>query len=517
MENRTCKPLRTYAHRRSRAKAACRDDARSSSPLEPVPPGTENMSLLEMTRRMQKRSRQTTASADGGEDDGTSQQNKRTKRSPQVGPLDHKPSDCPPCFFVPEETMQYCTPRPVLPSEKPMQPSSTAKIFPAEPEFSPLPVVKSMLSHTSSRILKENKHRLASPFHSRPNSRPASPMHQSRKQVQGKAQRPPFHSKSRTLSTALDPWTLRQEQKPITDVNATMTTTMSTNSNEAFSTASSSRHKQASAAHIRTGSIPAMPTTRNPESMTWLVHSKQFEQTMHSAVEAEHPSFFLDAPIQISTPPRRRRATTDPVRMQGNDSDAELERDWKTGKDANMHDESRPSSPNAPIVGGSPQPRRRRRTINHPTTNGLFSTVLDFSASVREDKRSASVLGVRDEKLPDKFVDHAEAHGTSRLTAAFSGLNLESAFSPITPHKSAASGDTAPHASSTLPLEPSLPLSQHLTGDRSLTNEENFDRSRDELRNLFSGLELDGAHISGPQLLFRAYTYELRRLRDYMR
>ncbi|KAG2058747.1 hypothetical protein BDR06DRAFT_1018097 [Suillus hirtellus] len=171
----------TYAHKRGRANAAAK---LMSSPLEALPPDRDDITRSEMSRRMLKRSRGV-----AHEDDDTVRlKGHIVKRARQTVVSDAPGAEA--------DVDAFQTP---FPSAEYVHSSSVTRPLVPE-EFSPVPNVKSALSRTSSRKLKENNTSLslASPFH----SRPSSPHTGSTTKAKARSSRIPLHLKSRTLSGA---------------------------------------------------------------------------------------------------------------------------------------------------------------------------------------------------------------------------------------------------------------------------------------------------------------------------
>lgn len=171
----------TYAHKRGRARAAAK---LLSSPLEALPPDRDDITRSEMSRRMLKRSR---GVANEG-DDTVRLKGRLVKRARQAvesaAPEAEANVDA---FQTPFPSAEYV--------------HSSSVMHPLVPEeLSPVPIVKRILSRTSSRNLKENDTSLplASPFH----SRPSSPHAASATKPKARSSRVPLHLKSRTLSGA---------------------------------------------------------------------------------------------------------------------------------------------------------------------------------------------------------------------------------------------------------------------------------------------------------------------------
>jgi hypothetical protein len=190
-------PLKTYAHKRGRSRVL-----RTSSPVKAT--DHEGLSLVEMTRRMKKRARQSTHFGDEKGLSGSQKILKRPKnihnvvptppgsdsiRSSPVFPLDPLTS-----LNDGTNTLQYQTPFNMSPVSSPTAPDS----------MSPVPSSRRHLSGIGSRILKENKcvKRLASPFHSRSVSKACSRSGSRNTSPKKEVKKPPFYIKTRTRSEA---------------------------------------------------------------------------------------------------------------------------------------------------------------------------------------------------------------------------------------------------------------------------------------------------------------------------
>ncbi|OBZ73884.1 hypothetical protein A0H81_05932 [Grifola frondosa] len=391
--------------------------ASGSSPLQTLSSDAEDISLAEMSRRMTKRSRQTAVSASVSRLDEPISDGRDDPPQKKLRPSPDSESEVSAAptgnildiFPLRAKMMQYCTPQITLRSDSSMLPSSgalnKAKPSPAmSDQLSPLPVTKVMPYRTSSRNLKENdvrlgSRKLASPFHSRPASRSPSP------KATAKQKRPPLH---RTLSVALNQkhHDLNIDSNQAASLSAAQSVSMSRNI------------KMAAPGHNRTASIPTISSSLHQiSSEAWLVPPKALTRSptpTQADVDADvvpfqsegHSSFFLGAPRQVSTPPpRRRRATTGAWNVRPPPDASDSESDWSDVPQARSRwqydsdvDMSESSCPNSPSDGHKPQARRRRRTIVHLSSDSIFSSALDFSASVTDagyhsaDNLASSVL-----------------------------------------------------------------------------------------------------------------------------
>ncbi|KZT70766.1 hypothetical protein DAEQUDRAFT_165101 [Daedalea quercina L-15889] len=505
------KPLTTYS-RRSRARAASKADDQASSPLQPLPTDMEDVTMTEMARRMQKRSRQSSSIVESGQQiEEGSQKAKKAKNdtagiseavqpSPvpywisstlserMTGQLPIQPSQMP-------ETL-FCTPCPSFCSEKAMLPSSTAQsVCPEQGDFSPLPAARHMLSRTSSRHLKENCLRaLGSPFDSRPPSRITSPstaqMKEKRK-GKGKAQRSPPYAKSRTFSVPADPMTMDVGEQGLLVHGERKYETKYASATQVGQPRTSLN------SHHRTGSIPTVSSIQITHN--WLAHPAALSKASGLNASPTHSSFFLDVPNGASTPPRKRRATTG-MRIETQDYDitlSDMSMSSSTSSGAYTQAESHQSSPESDGVPRRPPLRMRRRTITDPSGGSLFSSVLDFSGSAAEEQRASVALDVQgadSHRRTTSDRSHREDHAP--LATAFSALNvgLASAFTPGVDTLQTTHGHVL-HRSASLPAlnvspQPSCApgmTSYDLPGDLG-----GLDSSDTQLRDLFTTLQLGG-------------------------
>lgn len=499
------RPLTTYT-RRSRARAASKANRQTSSPLEPLPAGTEDVTVTEMTRRMQKRSRQALSSVT--DDEGRAGEDlQKLKKAKSGVVLDSTVPDFPTAvnaagpFDVDQSStgppltqrlggsdMVFCTPRPPACSDYAMMPSSVPRsAYSEQGELSPLPAAHHMLSRTSSRHLKENRLlALGSPFSSRPGSRAASPsMIQKKGKGKGKTQRPLRHVKSRTLSVP-DTSRIVTAAQVLHPVPASDSTTEDVNAHQRPSASGF-------AAHHRTGSIPTVPSTQADD---WLAHSASLHRNITIGASPTHASFFFDVPDEASTPPRKRRATTGGMRIETQDYDLTLSDMWLDSvvpSSAYTQSASRPSSPESNAAPRRPPMRMRRRTITNPSGGGLFSSVLDFSGSAAEEQRASFALdvhGVDSHNRSFTHKPHQDDHAS--LATAFSGLNvgLASAFGQA-PDAMQPTPGHALHRSTSLPTLHASPPSAKPSSDSpgELPGRGSSDR---QLRDLFVTLQLYG-------------------------
>jgi len=193
--------LTTYARRKGKPRAL----RISSSPVKAT--DREDLSLVEMTRRMKKRARQSVNSACPDLEQGLTDPGKFPKRSKKTHAVastvsSNSDSLCSSSIFPLESltslndgtnNLQYQTPFNLSPVSSPTAPDP----------LSPVPPSRRHLSGTTSRNLKENRSakRLASPFHSRSVSKACS-RSGSRTNSPSKVKKPPFYIKARTRSEA---------------------------------------------------------------------------------------------------------------------------------------------------------------------------------------------------------------------------------------------------------------------------------------------------------------------------
>jgi hypothetical protein len=193
--------LATYARRKGKPRAL----RISSSPVKAT--DCEDLSLVEMSRRMKKRARQSVNSACPDLERGLTDPGKFPKRSKKTHAVVSTVSSdsdglCSSSIFPLESltslndgtnNLQYQTPFNLSPVSSPTAPDP----------LSPVPPSRRHLSGTTSRNLKENRSakRLASPFHSRSVSKACS-RSGSRTNSPSKVKKPPFYIKARTRSEA---------------------------------------------------------------------------------------------------------------------------------------------------------------------------------------------------------------------------------------------------------------------------------------------------------------------------
>ncbi|KAH9943821.1 hypothetical protein B0H21DRAFT_475303 [Amylocystis lapponica] len=511
------RPLTTYARRRARPNAVDAGPSPQTSPLKPLPPDKHDVTLSEMAHRMKKRSRQTDSqvtisSSPGfsshGSVDGERLAKKLKQRSESASTSDFSgPNARSNAFIFPlkgqdANEISFQTPLSFLPSDQSMKSSPSAPLD----QLSPVPIAKRVLSRTNSYNFKENRlgsalNGLASPFHSRPGSRAASP-HGS---VKNKIGRPPFHMKSRTLSTNQrgDVTVIAPTLQPETSVLAPAPFIDALDPQPPMDVLTG-KSKTTANVHIRTGSIPSISSSHNDMSpSSWLIPAKALTRpspAMQLDLDAEHSSFFYDAPNHVSTPPRKRRATTGTWALDKFpqcDENGGFPVPPNPSSDVNMAHASRPSTPPSPKPP-TPPPRRRRRTIVHLPRNAQFSAVLDFSSQTLAENPSSvleSVVDTPDQSIREDPPQPCQFHAGLDLQNFRSGLGrgLASAFS---------SARSSPTTSSSEPALSSLDTVDSATATDVIMDgplspfraRPGPDLDQEELRDMFSVLRFDGAY-----------------------
>ncbi|KAH9893528.1 hypothetical protein C8Q73DRAFT_697354 [Cubamyces lactineus] len=402
------KPLTTYSRRRAHHRQSTYD-ASQSSPIKPLSPDTEDVSFALMAQRMNKRARLAAHSSMTDTDtlppvvhrEKDERPSKRAKslvadRS-RLSLEDNRLQT----HYMLDDFARFAptlqTPLQCFPSDHSMELSSTTGQTALPDQLSPLPVAKCIITRTSSRNFKENagqpitRRPLASPFSSRPGSRTSSP-HKSASSKPGR------HIKSRTLSQS---GALKEKA---VDRNISLSV-QATHGMKTRTGLDNSRGKVTGAVHTRASSIPTLqPPLDHISSEAWLVPPKALFRpaqasgsdsegdTALDTADTDHTSFFRDAPIQISTPPRRQRSATIGVWARGLMPQIDADppppvRSFPYDSDVDMTDSSRPGSPSDSRSSRGNPPRRRRRTIVHLPSDSLFSSSLDFSALMSETER----------------------------------------------------------------------------------------------------------------------------------
>ncbi|EKM50510.1 uncharacterized protein PHACADRAFT_213433 [Phanerochaete carnosa HHB-10118-sp] len=453
----------------------------SSSPLEDLSPSRHDVTLSEMSRRMKKRSRQVTSAKQSAVDlDLTERLAKKLRRPSQSSLYDGVEDAL--AFTVPSTPVNqhdrslpldtqriydslFETPYQLRPSDESLIKSYVEPLASAD-SLSPTPVARHMLSRTSSRNLKENsnrlaRQRLASPFTSRPVSRNSSP----HKTVKTPGRRP-LHTKSRTLSSSF-------VNKPVKSASVHKSNDFEKDDAGYDSIFSSTAPGSAlsSSAHSRTGSIPAMPSNLfdHISPQEWLVPAKALSRSPPSLEDMElddwtvkHTSFYLDTPIKISTPPRRRRTT---ITLHNHRTSASLGKSQSRTESMDLtdvvtatEDEIARGNVSAQPVPEPIQPRRRRRTVVHMSSDSIFSSALDFSAYMTE----FSPTKVHGSASPRHSASSSGEHAAGTAGGPAAPLSLDPAFSPDLaplqdsqePHASPKTPAGSAHVSRTMPFSP---------------------------------------------------------------
>lgn len=510
MAHSSRRPLATYSRRRALRRRASDVNTTQSSPIRPLSPDGEDVPFDVMANRMSKRARLVSHSIDseGGisessaRNDTVDRPSKRQKPTPTSDEDSLFGSD-----YMRDGSVvaasQFCTPQVSAPSHHYMQPTSSARPTPGLDQPSPLPLARRTITRTTSRNFKENagERYLASPFHSRPGSRTSSPDRNAR----GPRKRLAHHVKSRTLSGAL--------REKTVDRNIAQHWPEDPSSRSHTVAAGPEAGTQVTTmvpAHSRSSSTPAMkPALDDISPDAWLVLPNARSRSSPIAdpdnefdpqdTAVNYPSFFVDAPQHISTPPRRRRSVTVGVWAHGLMPQLEADppppiRSFRYDSDVDMSDSSCPGSPSDSKLFRADPPRRRRRTIVHLPSDSLFSSSLDFSTLMSETGRFPRPPASEGSRSPEQH-------------PPMSDLELEPAFSlnnsPIIPSYSSKSQHSSAGLRRSLPVPqlpstssarrtvqpsplPSFPSSAPPPAQASL------DTDGDELLELFSILGLDG-------------------------
>ncbi|KAI0358011.1 hypothetical protein OH77DRAFT_1421274 [Trametes cingulata] len=214
------------------------------------------------------------------------------------------------------------------------------------------------------------------------------------------------------------------------------------------------------------------------------------------ALDIEYPSFYRDAPVQISTPPRRQRSATVGVWARGLMPQIDADppppvHSFRYDSDVDMTDSSRAGSPTDSRFSRANPPRRRRRTIVHLPSDSLFSSSLDFSALMSETERfprPPASDGSRSPELAMPVVD-------SDLAPAFSLHNSpadrtrRASSDTVTVARRGSSGLGSPSGADDTKNAPVPPPSSPSCGPPPAGTPSDIDG--DELLDLFSVLGLD--------------------------
>ncbi|KAJ8495339.1 hypothetical protein ONZ51_g1746 [Trametes cubensis] len=507
------RPLTTYSRRRAHHRQSTQD-ASQSSPIKPLSPDTEDVSFALMAQRMNKRARLAAHSsindtdtlitlADGEKDERPVKRAKSLVADRSRLSLDGNRLEA---HYMLEDFARFGptlqTPLQCFPSDHSMEVSSAFDPTTAPDQLSPPPVAKRIITRTSSRNFKENagpstsRRPLASPFSSRPGSRASSP-HKHAKIKPGR------HTKSRTLSQsgALKEKAFDRNTSQYTQVPHHTKTRIGPNVTL----------PRLPPAHTRTSSIPTpQPPLDHISSGHWLIPAKALSRPIqqadsdgegdipHDTTDTDHGSFFRDAPIQASTPPRRQRSATIGIWARGLMPQIDADppppvRSFPYDSDVDMTDSSRPGSPSDSRSSRGNPPRRRRRTIVHLPSDSLFSSSLDFSALMSDTERfprppasegsrspEPNLIGVNSDLAPAFSLQNSPLHADTQLDApviaASSGSSGSCAIATGTVHEEAGLPRPPPSSPSSGP--PGVGIIPEVDGD--------------ELLDLFSVLGLDG-------------------------
>jgi hypothetical protein len=299
-------------------------------------------------------------------------------------------------------------------------------------QFSPVPAAR-RLSRTSSRNLKENSHcaprqGLATPFTSRPSSRAGSPPG-----VGKSAGKRPPHTKSRTLSSSFT----KHLAKP-THITYSAATQQTGSFIDSIFSPTVQRPTGVISVHGRSGSIPSASKLLDhipPED--WLVPAKVLTRSPPSLEDidlndyaGEHSSFYLDKPVKMSTPSRRRRTTVTmqnfkPLIVENNRSSGSEPMDLTDPVDA-VHEGT---IQKVDKHHGWSRPRHRRKTVVHMSSDSIFSSALDFSAYMTEFSLTQAFKRVNQgAELPN--APHGIVADPTAFVDVSSQTALDPAFSP---------------------------------------------------------------------------------------
>ena len=511
------RPLTTYSRRHIRRREAD-SHATQSSPIRALSPDRQDVAFSVMAGRMNKRARLVSRSNNAADDDvnttdidaSTESRPSKRKRSiltleaPAPSSSDYMRDRCLPM------ASQIRTPQLAIPSEQFMADSPAVSASVPSERFSPMLVAQRTLSRTTSRNFKENatqlgSRSLASPFSSRPASRASSPGSASR----GTRRRPVQHSRTMSQFGAL--------QEKVVDRNVLQAASGTTGSQifpitTGLAEAATQGKSTVQVHHTRSSSTPTLnPALDQLSRENWLIPAKAALSRPTVAIQsntesgkadaaAEHASFFIDAPMQISTPPRRRRSSTVGAWVYGLmpqlDADPPLPvRSFSYDSDVDMSDSSLPGSPMDSRSSRPELPRRRRRTIVHLSSDSLFSSSFNFSAIMSETERFPRPPASEGSRSPES----QPAATASCLGPAFSLNN-----SPVNTAERTGSNKNVAAALTvsvkSLPPDDSSDTRRDLPGTRpSSCSSLGLDESQavpdlegDELLDLFSVLGLDG-------------------------
>ena len=353
-----------------------------TSPLSEI--DKEETTVLEMNRRMGKRSRLLAASSvpDLSVVAGTSKDSALTRNSKRPRAGDDASATAGPLstvFNAELHTNSFQTP---LTSALPPGKYASSGYFHHRPasSLSPVPLTKPVFDSVAKENLVSLEHQiyLASPFNSQPNSRNVSP---TKSQAKHKPTKRP-RAKSRTLSTHLPE--NREITAPTTDA------------------APSPDRKKAKTLHH--GRNPSLPSFNAEDSPEWLNYagaklskpvrggrrwgargssrsissvSSSGSQPRPQLLPIHHPSFSLEVPLAFSTPPANRRLGHSPqdsaswswsnVDLTRKFSDTDIEVD---NEDVEMAEIFTPDS-----ASRVPRSTKTRRQTVHVSHDSLFSSM----------------------------------------------------------------------------------------------------------------------------------------------
>lgn len=501
------KRLTTYARRKSRASDTQRCNVKTpSSPLENLPASKADLTVEEMSARMKKRSRQATANhlQHGNDYDSNDRggPGRSAKRLKHFGRADTGPSTETAETEPAADISGDLPATPFLNGTRAMLPLATQRIhdsifetpYPSDQTtlqsylvsmedgpLSPVPLGRRILSRTSSRTFKENKsysRSLASPFHSRPASRSPSPLKSQ------DPKRPALYSKSRTLSSSF----LRQNKKTSgVDQNSTysINDSLFDSTHSAYTNISQTVNDKTATAysHARTTSIPNVSSHLLGEIAPedWLVPPKALRRSPPShddmeldVFQADCPSFYSDMPNEVSTPSRKRQTTITYKNARLAEAAKSTTDDIWSDDDMQITRVNPQESPR--------QPRRRRRTVVHMSSDSIFSSALDFSAYMTDNSPAQTHNEIRTSpsSIPPGVFESSEPAAPV----------LDPAFSPAPLFSGHTSGQST--VQDRLLIVPPTPGANRPVLSRSPRSLPNIPTIDDELHGMFSKLALHG-------------------------
>lgn len=286
----------TYAHKKRRVQNASKKLL--SSPLEVLPPDTDDLTRTQMARRMLKRSRRV-ALAEQLEDANVEHiRDHLAKRIKRTQEHVSNPESAEVPLHAAEHDFTFQTP--FASSQVIREPTVAQPLVPDQ--LSPVPAAKRVVSRPSSRNLKENgpqPHILASPFSSRPGSAAPSPRHKGKSRSSRRVSRISLHAKSRTLSGVL-----KENTRGVSRKDSTVSL--------------KDANRESSIKHIKHRRYPSSPSTAYMRSRSvqdgWISPPKVFSRTFDDFNEILSPagsahsnaSFYTDQPQSCSTPAMSR-------------------------------------------------------------------------------------------------------------------------------------------------------------------------------------------------------------------